>query len=103
MVPILKGNTPYLEQLLAVKFSNDGVFAAIAFQVKEVNEIMIYKMMEVDKQNKELKVLHEKKALKPLKHFKGPELKIMGPAVDLFIFPQKNNQGGYSYCLYLIF
>lgn len=31
MVPILKGNTPYLEQLLAVKFSNDGAFAAIAF------------------------------------------------------------------------
>lgn len=103
MVPIQLKDKPYLEKLLAVRFSNDGAYAAVVFNVFEINDVMIYKMMEVDKQSKELKIIHEKKALKPLKHFKGPETKLMGECIDVFIFPKNNNQGGFSYSLYMLF
>ena len=95
MVPILVKDKPYglgpLENLLAVRFSNDGAYAAVVFEINGINEIMIYRMMEVDKQSKELKIVHEKKALKPLKHFKGPETTLMGSCIDVFIFPKNNN------------
>jgi len=107
MVPIVVKDKPYglgsLENLLAVRFSNDGAYAAVVFEINGVNEIMIYKMMEMDKQSKELKIVHEKKALRQFKHFKGPETKLMGACIDIFIFPKNNNQGGSSYSIFMLF
>lgn len=94
-IPILKGDKPYVDELRAVRVSNDGVLGAI---VLENMEIFIYKFIEADGN-----LTTEKKAKKPVKIIKvtfGHLRKV----IDLFIFKQKQEkEGSPKYHMYLLF
>ena len=79
-IPILKGDKLYLDQLQAVRVSNDGVLGAL---VLENMEIFVYKFID-----SEGNLIADKLAKKPKKVIKVT-FGHLRKAIDLFIFKQK--------------